>query len=887
MPRFWRQCRIAFRCVRFAVWLLILAALGVLLWCNRVGLPDFLKIRLVAMLQEHGVALEFSRMRLSLTHGVVAENVRAGTGDVTLGAQMVQLRLDFSALWRRRLQLDGLSLRDGYGSLPLSPTNTLALTNLQARLRFDAGDLWTFERLDADFSGAHIQLSGAVAHAAAAANWKLLGGSGGGTNRGALFAALKNVSDTLQQIHFEGEPQLNLALTGDARDVHSMTVQLAAAVNAVRTPWFAARDVQFNTRLTAPADAPTNTDAALAFWTNLQPFRLAWSLQLADLRSEKLNAETVHCAGVWSAPTLAVTNLSARLGGGRLDAAAQLDVLTRQVTFTNDAGFDLHAVAALLTEKARERLAQMAWTQPPSLRATGSLRLPPWTDAAASWREDIEPSVQVEGELAFTNAVAGGVPVDRLQTHFRYADWVWTLPDLTLAQGRTRLALSGEENETTKKFRYRVRGWLDADSVRPFLTTSNAARGFAHLTPREPLALDLALTGSLQTLADLTATGRVALTNFAVRGQAVDSAAASVTYADGLLQFLQPEMRRAQGAQTMTADAVTLDFKQQLIRFVNGFSTTDPAALTQAIGPKTAQLLEPYHFLRPPTARVNGCLPLRNMNGPDDMTEVDLRFDIVAGVPFQWLKLTATSLQGTIHWLGGELILTNLQAELYGGTGTGEADFDFRPAHEGADYQFSLAVTNVNLHQFAASLSSSNRLEGILAGTLVVTRADTRDLDSWNGYGAVKLHDGLLWDIPIFGILSPVLNAVSAGLGNSRATEATANYTITNGIIHSDSLDIRSTMMRLSYTGTVDMRQNVNARVTARLLRDVWVVGPLVSTVLWPVSKIFECRVTGKLSDPQPTPIYFPKILLAPLHPIRSLEELFNPSAPATNPPAK
>src|SRR5208282_635252 len=146
----------------------------------------------------------------------------------------------------------------------------------------------------------------------------------------------------------------------------------------------------------------------------------------------------------------------------------------------------------------------------------------------------------------------------------------------------------------------------------------------------------------------------------------------------------------------------------------------------------------------------------------------------------------------------------------------------------------------------------------------------------WDGFGHANLHDGLLWDIPVFGILSPVLNTVSPGLGNSRATEASVRFAITNGVIYSSSLDIRSTMMRLEYAGTADLQENVNARVTAQLLRNTWVVGPLVSTALWPVSKLFEYHVTGTLKNPKSEPVfYIPRFLLLPLHPIRSLEELF------------
>ncbi len=55
-------------------------------------------------------------------------------------------------------------------------------------------------------------------------------------------------------------------------------------------------------------------------------------------------------------------------------------------------------------------------------------------------------------------------------------------------------------------------------------------------------------------------------------------------------------------------------------------------------------------------------------------------------------------------------------------------------------------------------------------------------------------------------------------------------------------------------------------------------VGPLVSTVLWPVSKMFEYHITGPLENPKSEPIYvLPKLLLLPLHPIRTLEDIFIP----------
>ena len=398
-------------------------------------------------------------------------------------------------------------------------------------------------------------------------------------------------------------------------------------------------------------------------------------------------------------------------------------------------------------------------------------------------------------------------------------------------------------------------------------------RGLDHFTFSQPLALDLDVGGQLYAYDSIDATGHVALTNFTLRGQSVDDLDSELCYTNRVLEFFHPHL--AHGTQTMTADKVSLDFNARLVLFTNGFSTADPRLVTHAIGPKTGRLMDPYQFPEPPTARVNGCLPLRDMNGPRDTEGTDMRFDILSPAPFQWMKFKSPGITGTIHWLGGVLILTNVQGAFYGGTANGRAYFDFRAPHEGADYDFSLAVTNVDLHLLVGDLSTStNRLEGTLAGRLDVTHADSRDWHTWDGYGRATLHDGLLWDTPIFGFLSPVLNTFSSGLGNSRATDATTAFTMTNGVIHSKSLEIRSTMMRLEYVGTVDLWQNVDARVNAQLLRNTWMIGPVVSTVLWPVSKLFEYHVTGTLKNPKSDPVYVPKLLLLPLHPIHTLEEI-------------
>jgi hypothetical protein len=868
---FWRRCRTLFRQLRRLVIFAMLVLICAVAWLNQIGLPDFLKRPLVETLRTHGIELEFARLRLSLRHGLVADHVNIGraqgTNSPTLALQQVQLRLDYRALSHRRLQIKGLVLRQGTLVWPLSPTNALTLDHIQTDLRFQTSDTWSLDDFQAGFEGAKFMLSGDIAHASALRHWPIFQGA---TNATAGQLHWQRIADTLRAIHFAGTPQLSLAVTGDARDPRSFRIYLTADVPIADTPWGRARNIQLAARLMAFNGAPTHSDPAWDWWTNLQPYRIEWTAQLANLESEQLNARTLQCAGSWRAPNLAVTNLSAELGGGRLDAALHLNVSTREFTFTNSSDFDPRAIAALLTGKTQDWLAQFSWGQPPALQAGGSLILPAWTNRQPEWRAEVQPTLRLAGEFTATNGIFRGVAVDSAQGDFSYSNRVWRLPHLTVTRPEGKLLLADVEDDATKSYHWQAQGVLAPDALRPLLASNQFKRVPELFTFTRPLSLQADVWGRLYDNDSLGATGHLALTNFTVRSETVGSVESTFKYTNRVLEFFRPRLQT--GTQMMAADGVAVDFNSWRIYFTNGFSTADPRAVARAIGPKVGDVMAPYHFGLPCPARVNGYAPLR---GTDD---ADLWFE-AEGVPLELLKVKTSRVTGKIHWLGQTLVLTNLAGALYGGDADGFANFDFRPK-AGADFEFIANVRNANVHLLATDLSSpTNHLEGVLSGRFVMTSANSADWRTWNGYGQANLHDGLLWDVPIFGILSPVLNTFMPGLGSSRATDAAAPLGMTNGVIFSEDLEIRSTMMRMQYAGTVDLKSRVNARVTAQLLRDTWVVGPLLSTALWPVSKLFEYKITGTLQQPQSDPVYIPKFLLTPLHPLRSLEDILSSGA--------
>jgi hypothetical protein len=887
MTGFWHKCRVTFRCLRFAAWAAVLAALLAFLWCNQIGVPDFVKNRLVATLAEHGVKLEFSRMRLSLVRGLVAENVRVGQpenseGRANFSARQVQLELNFSALIHRRWQLDGVGLHDGKLVLPESATEALELTNLQTNLRFGADNTWSLDHFRAEFAGIQLGASGELAHAPEALGWKLFTGSGT-TNAAQSQASLKIFSDALKQIRFAGRPQLRLSFSGDARDIHTVTVRLDAVAPEVGTPWFGAQNLRADATLTAPADAPAGADAAWGFWTNLQPFRLAWSVRADSLHSEKLDAGAARCDGEWAAPQLLVKTFSARLGEGKIEATAALDVPSRTVTFTNNTGIDPRIFIAWLPEKARAEVAKLVCPQLPVLNAGGLLVLPPWDSPAEIWPDAIASSLDLGGTLAGTNLEYRTAPVDLVRAKFSYSGQMLTVSEFTVAQGQTRLTLSGQESEMTKNFRCRLSGNFDAASVRPFLADSNAVSGFECLTFHEPLKLWVEAAGNLRTPETVCATGQIALANFAIRGQTIDRVTADLTYSNLTVDFLRPQLSRANGAQVFAADKLTFDIAGLRLFLTNGAGHVEPMVVGRAIGPQTSAAMTPYEFLAIPETRANGCIPLRHRPDGEILTDdADLRVDVVGTAPFRWKKFQTPAITGTILWRKNFLIVTNATTECYGGEAHGWGNFNVSPDVKGTPFSFWMAGTNVDLHCMGLALwSPTNELGGSLAAIINVTRANSDDWRTWNGGGMAHLRDGQLWNVPVFGVVSRGVNAVMPGLGNSRATSAAGGFLMTNGVIFTDTLVIHTPTMLVNYAGTVDLDENVNARATAQILRNTPMIGPFMSSVFWPVSKIFECRVTGKLEDPKVAPVYLvPKLLLAPLHPVRSLEDLFTPSKP-------
>ena len=189
-------------------------------------------------------------------------------------------------------------------------------------------------------------------------------------------------------------------------------------------------------------------------------------------------------------------------------------------------------------------------------------------------------------------------------------------------------------------------------------------------------------------------------------------------------------------------------------------------------------------------------------------------------------------------------------------------------------------------------LKKKSELSGRLDGVLDIT-ANSKDMKSWNGSASVSLKEGYLWELPLIGIFAPVLDGLTPGLGASTFSEGTADFTITDSVVGTRNLELKSALVRLQYKGKVDFEGRISkASVVAEALRDTWVIGPvlgpLFNLALSPIERMLKFEVSGTLSQPKLEMKHIPKVLLVPFQlPFQVIDELIPGGEPAEAPPGK
>ncbi|MCB1128732.1 MAG: hypothetical protein KDM81_19710, partial [Verrucomicrobiae bacterium] len=353
----------------------------------------------------------------------------------------------------------------------------------------------------------------------------------------------------------------------------------------------------------------------------------------------------------------------------------------------------------------------------------------------------------------------------------------------------------------------RVAPAIDAEVVRilsPFEFTNAAhVRGDAWGSFRPPRRTELAL--------------EIDATDFRFRGESCDLLSGTL--------FLTNRIVTAANARVQhdgeTAQVEQLDYAVDAreLRLTNAFTRMDPMRVARAIGPEVEAVLAPYAFRDPPEIRLAGFLPTGG-----DTRRADMRFDVTGG-PLHFWRFNFSDANGRVHWQGTNVTISDFDAGFYSGRLKGDLAVRIEP-DRGPNLAFDATVTNASLRTLVRDVfATTNHLEGVLSGHVVVTNGVPDALDTWFGRGSAGLRNGLLWDLPMFGIISRALNLLSPSLGNNVATAAQGTFMLDAGVLHTRDTRIECKSLRLAFTGACSLDGKLDARVVAEVMRRTPIVG--------------------------------------------------------------
>jgi hypothetical protein len=637
----------------------------------------------------------------------------------------------------------------------------------------------------------------------------------------------------------------------------------------VATPWGSADSAALTWNAVRAEGSPAAGDT-WGFWAKINHWAVDWQADLGKVATPDIQMDRFRCAGSWRAPELVLTNLDAALYGGRLSGHARLDAGSRELKAGARFDFETRPLARLLPAAVQVRLNEIQWERPPQAGFEARVVLPPWTNRMPDWAA-LLPSLQVAGDFSAGASSFRGLALDSVQSRFAYSNRVWSVPRLHLARPGGGAEVDYTGNDETGGFVFVIDSHLDPGGLRPLLAEpQQSLLDEAAFSKTDPPAIHAEIRGGWGEPAKLAVRARLAATNFTARGEKVDGLEAAVEYTNGVARF--SGIRVLKDGGELAAPFAEMDWAAKRISFSNAVSTLDPHLAVRLLGPDAPEWLRVIGFDTPPAIQAGGSFVL------NDPMATDLRFDI-SGRNFRYSKLLAGTASGEVRWTGQKVALTNVQAGLYDGTLRGWCVFDDEP-ERGSDFRGQASVARIALPLLARGWSAkSNRVEGVLEGNLEITRGNTADTKSWTGSGHLSAGRALLWDIRLFGIFSPMLNAVIPGAGDNRAYQAGMSFIVTNGMVATDDLEIRSTDFRLLYRGTLNTDRELDARVEAYVLRDFPIFGKVIGLVFSPLSKLFEYKIGGTLDAPTRQPL-----ILEPFHK-KSPPPAGQSPAPAKPPP--
>lgn len=348
-------------------------------------------------------------------------------------------------------------------------------------------------------------------------------------------------------------------------------------------------------------------------------------------------------------------------------------------------------------------------------------------------------------------------------------------------------------------------------------------------------AIRMSIRGPTHDPETWTGDGTIALQRTRFRGVWMNSAKADVRFGHGAVTFQNLRVTRDEGAGS---GGFTYDFGKHEVRVENVTTTLRPSDAIYWIDPKLHKFVVPYNFRSPPHLSVNGVVTFHGRRE----TRLVIDVDAPSGMDYVFIGKTLPfdRMRGRIVITDDQVQLEQVEGGLFDGVVRGTADIS--TVKGDPHHHASIAVDGIDFPRLTQLYFKYETARGRMSGTYDFDGV-ADNARAMRGTGKIKVSNGDVFAIPVFGPLSGLISGIFPGAGYSVAKQADASFTIANGVIHTDDFKVSGKLFGMLGHGDIlflDNKLDFDIRISAS--------GP--GAVLTPMYKLFEYKGEGSFSKP-------------------------------------
>lgn len=897
--RFFSQLLLAL----FAV--VALTAATVAGWLYLVGLPAWAQRRLAAELERSGLTASYQRLRLDFRRGIVAENVHfrfRGSAQAEGETREMIIGIRPTNWLRNQLVTESLTLSNAsfWATVPPSKEK-VRVERASARARLASDGMIDLDALHATVMGVQFRARGYLVpprkrlplpSPPAQPPRQQQGASAQETPSEHRENVVDQILRAVQETQFATPPRLSVEFHGDWNDPGRSGFRADFSCGAARRGDWAVKSLTASVRLeeqvvlieslraevfdgaveaggrydlaSAAFAVRVKSDADLAQAKSLLPKEwrelvepltphsrlkldalvrteaiaprdpiVEGRVELGAFAYKELKAQSAEGEIELTKERLRLRDLRLAVADGEVRGEYEQQLATGEFVAKIESTAQIEPLEPLLPKNPRNFVSQFRFG-PEAPRLSG--------EARGNWRNP--ETIEVTGHLELKDFTFRTVPISRFVGDARISDGYGTVSNIVLTRPEGEARGTYRAGLTNNLFTIQFDSRIDPHALKPVL--EREAREFIdRFEFEQPPRVVGKMSGHWYDIHQLQFDGFVESGPLKINGVPFARAATKIQHAHDRSHLTEMILKRDEGEIRGSA---LYDYDHPWAE-VKLTSSADPHAVAGMFGPHAAETLEPYQFGAPPQLEMEGRLDFRESGG------TDLRVKIT-GQKFRYWKFMAEEVRTLLTIKDRVLTLQDFDSVFYGGRLHGAAEFQL----ESSPLQFraDVNVRESELRDILEAMTGArSEVRGLLSGKFHF-QATTEGSQSIEGAGRASVKDGLIWEVPLFGVVSKAVSTVLPAFGYSRATDAKMTFVVSRGTLRTEDLIIDAGTTRLSYRGGYDLQKGgLDMDVEAHLLGSTRI--GFLGWVFKPLTKLFEFHVHGTLAEPRLRPLYLPK----------------------------